>query len=644
MTRLRSLIAGLGCAGLVALAPPPGVAAPAQPPAAPAAAPGPAASADGERAAFIDGLMSAYMRDNDLQNAVVAVVRDGRVVFARGYGEADRAAHRPVDPAASLFRIGSTSKLFTWTAVMQLVERGQVDLDADVNTYLKGVRIPPAFGRPVTLRALMTHTAGFEDGAAGYLSTFDPHPDRSIAHAMAAHMPRRVRPPATIPAYSNYGAALAGLVVEQVSGAPFDDYVRRNIFDPLGMRNTTFEEPLPPRLAALQTLPYVRENGLLTPKPIETIAGFRPAGSVAASGLDMTRFMLACLQDGELDGARILKPETARLMLGTAFQTDPRLPGMALGFYESRINGVRLVGHGGATDAFLTSLMLAPDQRLGVFISYAGSDSAIHRRFIKSFFDRFYPAAPPPIPPAPREAVAQMDAYPGAYRSSRRSTTKIDKFLDVFSQYEVTRTGPDRLLVKGLGPVPELYAPLGEGLFQQVDGDRQIVFKGARGGKATFFATSAAPYWVAERTPWNENVGLWWLVLAASALVLLSAPIDAYAHRARLRALAKSERAVLVLSRAVSGLGLAAILAVGVALAASADHLEQTIPTVLKGALLLPPALAVVTAAAAIVTATAWRRATFGAGRRTYLILVLAAGAGVALFFQQWNLMGWRFG
>ncbi len=117
--------------------------------------------------AFVDGFMSAYLEENGAVGGVVSIVENGQIVLAKGYGEDDRARHRAVEARRTLFRVGSVSKLFVWTAVMQLVERGKVDLDADVNRYLEGVEVPATFKEPVTLAHLMTHTAGFEDHVLG---------------------------------------------------------------------------------------------------------------------------------------------------------------------------------------------------------------------------------------------------------------------------------------------------------------------------------------------------------------------------------------------------------------------------------------------------------------------------------------------
>jgi CubicO group peptidase (beta-lactamase class C family) len=158
--------------------------------------------------AYVDGLVPYALRRADMAGAVVVVVKDGQVLFQKGYGVADVKTAQPVDPNATMFRPGSISKLFTWTAVMQLVEQGRLDLDRDVNSYLD-FRIPDAFGKPITLRNLLTHTAGFEDVYKNGLVE-DPKATPSVEAYVKRALPPRVFAPGTTVAYSNYGATLAG--------------------------------------------------------------------------------------------------------------------------------------------------------------------------------------------------------------------------------------------------------------------------------------------------------------------------------------------------------------------------------------------------------------------------------------------------
>ena len=195
----------------------------------------------------MDGAVNAELIARHIPGASVALVRGDQVIFAKGYGYADIEKRQPVVANQTLFRIGSVSKLFIWTAVMQLWEEGKLDLDADVNTYLKDFQIPATYSEPITLKNLMTHTPGFEDLATdGRLFVNNSSDIMPLGKYLKDRMPARIRPPGEVTAYSNYGSALAAYIVAQVSGMPYDEYVEKNILLPLGMRNTTFEQPLPP--------------------------------------------------------------------------------------------------------------------------------------------------------------------------------------------------------------------------------------------------------------------------------------------------------------------------------------------------------------------------------------------------------------
>ncbi|MEQ9463342.1 MAG: serine hydrolase domain-containing protein, partial [Haliea sp.] len=327
-------------------------------------------------AAFMDGAMAAQLRSLDMAGGAVAVVAGGEIVLARGYGHADLEAGVTVDPAMTLFKPGSVSKLITWTAVMQLVEQGRLDLDADVNRYLTVLQLPATFAEPVTLRNLMTHSAGFEDNWAGFLIRRDETELQPLAQTLAAHTPARVRSPTrnfdegSGVAYSNWGTALAGLIVAEVSGQSFDDYVEQHIFAPLGMDQSSFREPLPASLRPQLAQGYRDGGAGMEVQPEEFLGNVAPAGSLSSTAVDMAKFMIAHLQEGVYRGQRILQPETVALMHTRALSPGPHLNGIALGFYETWINGHRTIGHGGSTLDFKSELMLLPEAGVGLFVTF----------------------------------------------------------------------------------------------------------------------------------------------------------------------------------------------------------------------------------------------------------------------------------
>src|SRR3974390_86340 len=200
---------------------------------------------------FLDGFMPMQLQREDIAGAVVMIVKDGRVLFAKGYGFSDVKSRKPVTVEATLFRPGSLSKTFTSTAVMQLVEPGNLAPTRAVNDYLD-FKIPAPFGKPITLLDIMTHTPGFEEQIKDLFvaNASDVHP---LNRYLPTHIPRQIFPPATTPAYSNYATALAGYIVQRVSGMPFEDYIEKNILHPLEMSHTTFRQPLPDNLKPLMS-------------------------------------------------------------------------------------------------------------------------------------------------------------------------------------------------------------------------------------------------------------------------------------------------------------------------------------------------------------------------------------------------------
>ena len=273
---------------------------------------------------FTDELLVRQLDEYHIAGATVSIVQGGRTVLAKGYGFADIEKQVPVSSSETIFRIGSISKLFTWTAVMQLAEQGKIDLNADVNTYLPDFQIPATYPKPITMINLLSHTAGFEERATGTESS-SPGEIISLHDYLATYMPDRVRPAGELSTYSNYGAALAGYIVEVVAGIPFDQYIETNIFAPLGMAHSTFRQPLPTYLADHLAKSYFyngefTEGSFTYPNPL-------PAATMDSTAHDMANFIMAQLQDGRFKNGQILKPETVALMQRTYSPTMLAWPG-----------------------------------------------------------------------------------------------------------------------------------------------------------------------------------------------------------------------------------------------------------------------------------------------------------------------------
>jgi len=432
-----------------------------------AAAGAPQASAEmtaADVAAFLDGLVPAQLGPADVAGATIVVVKDGKILYGRGFGWADVEKRVPVDWQTTLFRPGSISKLFTWTAVMQQVEKGKLDLDTDVNKYLD-YQVPEAFGKPITLRDVMTHTPGYEDYAKD-LIVGDANMLVPLGDHLKTHQPHRIFPPGSTPAYSNYATAMAGYIVERVSGKPFADYIQDSILGPLGMTHATFKQPLPAALEPSMSKGYKVASE--KSKPFEIVVP-APAGSLSAAAADMARFMIAHLQDGEYEGARILQPET---------------DGMCLGFYEESRNGHRIIGHGGDTNWFHSDLHLIPDANVGFFVSYnsPGNGKGSGRTLLwEKFLDRYFPYTPPPMPRA-ADAKEQAQKVAGNYLVSRREDTHFLRLLYLLQQTKVYPSPTDEGAIEisaltGYNEKPKAWEPVGNGVFRAVHGQERVVFQ-----------------------------------------------------------------------------------------------------------------------------------------------------------------------
>ncbi len=419
---------------------------------------------------FFDGLAAAQRDAYPVAGVTISVVKDGELLFAKGYGYADVENQVPVDADETLFRPGSVSKLFVWTAMMQQVEAGTLDLDTDVNEYLD-FQIPNTFEQPITLRHLMTHTPGFEDQGLGlYVRSADEL--APLGDYLAQNVPARVFPPGEIIAYSNYGASLAAYIVQRVTGAPFYEYVEQHIFQPLGMENSTFRQPVPSELASDLAGGYQYQQGRFEERNFEVIQSY-PAGSLSSTATDIARFMIAHLQDGRFGETHILQEETARQMKEIAFAHDPRLPGWGTGFSIAQRDELRLVGHGGDTTYFHSELAILPAEGVGIFVS-TNTDRGTFARFhlMEAFLERYFIQTEPQPPQPPSDFSQRADAYAGTYYPARMNFSSIEKILLLLQPVQVQPTEDDLLSVSGvLGPTPTYWVEREPNLFAPVGGE-----------------------------------------------------------------------------------------------------------------------------------------------------------------------------
>jgi CubicO group peptidase (beta-lactamase class C family) len=472
-----------------------------------------------ELESFLDGVLNMQLQVDHIPGAAISVVKDGRLLFAKGYGDANISQQQPVKADRTVFRVGSVSKLFTWTAVMQLVEEDKLDLHADINTYLKTFKIPATYPRPITLENLLTHTSGFEDSTNGLMAK-SANELTPLGIWLPGHIPTRIYPPGMVTTYSNYGTTLAAYIVEQVSRVKFEQYIEQHIFQPLAMTHSSFRQPLPTQLAQQISQGYTYTNGAYRAEPFENIE-VAPAGGLSTTVTDMANFMIAHLQNGRFGNQRILQEATAREMHQQHFTDDPRLPGMAYGFYKANINNQSLLEHDGDTTLFQALLALLPEQHVGVFVSFnhAGGSSQ-YETFMQAFMNHYFPASSVQTHQASAGSSARISQIEGSYQATRHNETSYLKLVNLFKMYEVSDAGNRQITVSTDDGAINLVE-VAPWVFHEVAGQRSIVFRSDDKGIWMFLDDD--PLGGFEKVPWYETPLFQMILLAVCLLLFLSA-------------------------------------------------------------------------------------------------------------------------
>lgn len=486
--------------------------------------------------AWLDGYLPYALKVGDIAGAVVAIVKDGQILTMRGYGFSDVAKRAPVDPRTTLFRPGSVSKLITWTAVMQQVEAGKIDLDTDVNRYLD-FTIPPRDGKPITMRALMQHPAGFEEQAKDIMSTNGTAVPRFDV-ILKRWTPERIYDVGTTPAYSNYGASLAGYIVQRVSGEPFEAYVERHILTPLDMTHSTFRQPLPANLAPLMSKGYTAAS-----KKVDEfeMVGPAPAGSLSSTAEDMAHFMIAHLENGAYHGTRILQPATAELMHNSPLTMLPPLNRMELGFFETNINGREVIAHLGDSQDFHTSLHLFLKDGVGFYVSFnslgkAGAAEGLRSALFEDFADRYLPGDTTAARVDSATAAKHAAMMAGTWIASRRSESNFINATELVSEMKIGAQG-GKIVVPfpGLNGEPRTWVETAPFVWRDANSHEQLAAKVVDGAVVRWSIGLLSPFTVFDRAPWYKNsawlLPLFGIALAALAITALRWPVAAIVRR-----------------------------------------------------------------------------------------------------------------
>lgn len=593
---------------------------------------------------YMDRLISLQQKNYHLPGAVVVLVKDGEVILSEGYGYANIEKGVPVSVDKTLFRVGSVSKLFVWTSVMQLVEEGKIDLNQDINSYLTKFKIPDKSGKPITMLNLMNHNAGFEERAIGEsVGSFDDI--KPLEQYLVEHMPERVREPGKFAAYSNYGASLAGYIVSQVSGMPYEEYIQKSIFNLLEMKDSTFMQPLPSELESNMAVGYSYKNGEYIAHDFEWKQS-SPAGAMSATGRDMAKFMLAMLNKGSFQGKRILKEKTTIKMQEQSFTNDSRVNGIAHGFMESKINGQNMILHGGDIFQFHTSLVLLPEENLGLYIAFngAGGMEAVNN-IITEFMDHYYNNDE--NPPSPSEGLDEnLSKYEGTYMPLRHEYTTIGKLVGLMQSITVKQSAPHRIKVS-LGFPAQLtanYVQVGEDRFSSEDipsliyGD--MVFRTDSKGNVNYQFQENNPASSYLKLPWYAEPGIIIIILLGSLmtflLILITTPISIWLRHRRKYKVEKMEGCSSVTSRLVSISSL--IFIIGFIFIFSNQEIVFGLPKWSVVIFILPYIIGLLALCMAAFAIMSWKKRYWSLTGRIYYTVITLISLSFVWWMYYWNL------
>ncbi|MHA1906058.1 MAG: serine hydrolase domain-containing protein, partial [Candidatus Thorarchaeota archaeon] len=383
---------------------------------------------------FLNNYIARQLSEYHIRGAHLSVVKDGSIYFSNGYGHSVNGTEvKLVDANRTLFRVGSLSKAVTATAVLQLTEQGLIDLDADVNDYLEAFKIPDTFSEPIRIEHLLSHTAGFENTVMPvYLATYDNFP--SLEETLMSEIPQRITSPGKVAMYSNFGYALLGYIVAQVSGMSFSDYVQSEIFTPLSMSNTYFDQMLPSEVLSEFTGGYSYssyEGYIRTPNEYATLY---PAAGLITTAEDYGRFLIAHLNNGLYNGNRILQSDTISLMHEVQFEAQPGMDGVCYGFYERNMNDLQMIGHGGITYWFHATEVMIPEENIGIYVCYnTNTAGSAGKELVEAFVDRYFPVSKDITPLDGHEN--RVERYLGEYINSHAYFSSAKKLEYLSTRY-----------------------------------------------------------------------------------------------------------------------------------------------------------------------------------------------------------------
>jgi CubicO group peptidase (beta-lactamase class C family) len=578
---------------------------------------------------------------NGVPGAVFVLVRDGKVVVSKGYGYADLETRTPMSPESTIVRVGSVSKLFTATAVMQLVEQDRLSLDSDIRGYLEPLGRAGTYPDPITVADLLAHTSGLEDNLIGIeaRSQADVTP---LEQFLARTLPAQALRPHSVINYSNYNSVLAGYLVERASGLPFEDYMQDRVLRPLGMEHSSFR--LRPDQMPHLALGYLRLHGIDEPAPL-TYTNLVPAGGLHTTALDMARFLVLHLQETPAGPTRLLAPATLRLMHQQYFTNDPRLPGVTLGFFEEERNDRRALRHGGVMRWSTAELLLLPEHGMGFFAAVNTLDQPLLQRLDREFLDLDRPIVTPPPALPERDDRDALQRFTGTYRPVASDGRTIGKLWTLFQQVDVVPHGDGSLAaVTHFGRQPiGVWASLGNHEFGSDQVTEHVLFR-EQPGNATRLFIGGDTF---VRANWYETYAFQRLLLvslvAVFGLTVIRWPARVLMQRSGRPPRGAFARLAPVFAWAASGLNLTFCAGLYVLLQINPFDAALEVDPWLVALMYLPLTSGFLTMGLVIALGAGWTRRDRGVVAQLELSLTGLAAVAFLAVLNYWNMLGFKF-
>ena len=622
-----------------------------------------------ELESFLDAYLAEQMDEHHIPGVVITFVKDGEVFFSKGYGYTDIERQVPFDPEQTLLTTASLGKAFTAVGVLQLNERGVIDLHEDVRPYFKDFQLETRFDEPLTFANLLTHTDGFEARMIGVAAQTqdDLLPLGQLIHA---YTPTQVYPPGEYMTYGDFAANLSGYMTQEISGQPFEQYMDNNILAPLGMTSSTFNQHLSNEMMNRLATGYEYQDGQQEAVPFFYIR-YAPQGGLRTTATDMNQFMLVLLNGGTYDNAQILNEKTVQMMFTQQFAPDPKMAGITYGLFEHFENGQRVLLRDGDGVGTRSRMVLFPEQDMGFFISYNSGDSNLRMNIVSAIMDRYFPD--PTSAPVPMEGYQERaNMFTGTYRQLQADVTTFGKSMFFFSQLiEVTATdegylsiaatgmGGDQSSVMGGFEGTSLWVEIEPLYFERVDGKGQLSFVQDESGDIIQMISGQGYHSTFTKLPWYESQSFHIVLIELAALLIISMiistfvnmPLGALVRRIRKQTSSENNPWLAVFARVwaavVSGmLALFVFRAIGVLYAIDAiagmPNFVWGVNDEIVGALnsiYLPIFLAL---PLPIFAGLAWGNRWWKVSTRVHYTLVTLAVMAVIWWADYWNLLGFR--